>query len=280
MNKTTKIMTAAVILACLAVIGTVILYFAGKADRMELSSADKRTVSSDQTKQKTEKKTTQKEKTERRYVIVIDPGHQRKQDASQEPIGPGAKETKPKVSSGTSGVVSGLDEYELTLMVSNKLRTELIKRGYTVHMTRIRADVNISNAERAKFAEDKGADIFIRIHANGSEDHTVRGALSMAPSKNNPYAAKLAEKSQKLSRSVLDEYCRVTGMKNRGVILTDQMSGINWASMPVTILEMGFMSNQKDDLAMKNKKFQKKMAEGTADGIDRYFKEMETEEGR
>lgn len=273
MNKTTIIKATAVIGACLAVIGIMILYFAGRGGRRDSPSADKRTVFSEETGQKAERKSKEKVKAEKKkYVVVIDPGHQRKQDQSQEPIGPGAKETKPKVSSGTSGIVSELDEYELTLMVSKKLKTELVKRGYTVYMTRTRADVNISNAERAKFAEKKGADIFIRIHANGSGDYAVRGALSMAPSKNNPYAARLAEKSQKLSKSVLEEYCRATGMKNRGVMLTDQMSGINWAAMPVTILEMGFMSNQKDDMAMKNERFQKKMAEGAANGIDRFVK--------
>lgn len=275
-----KIMAAAVIAVCLVVIGTVVLYFTGKTGRTE-SSAGTSTGSSEKTEQKPRKKTTEKIKTKKKkYVVVIDPGHQKKQDRNQEPIGPEARETKPKVSSGTSGVVSGLEEHELTLMVSQKLRTELVKRGYTVYMSRTKADINVSNAERAKFAKEKGADIFIRIHANGSEDHAVCGALSMAPSKNNPYVAQLAEKSQKLSRSVLDEYCKVTGMKNRGVMLTDQMSGINWASMPVTILEMGFMSNQKDDMAMENGNFQKKMAEGAANGIDRYIKEIETEEGR
>ena len=69
-------------------------------------------------------------------------------------------------------------------------------------------------------------------------------------------------------------------MKNRGVMLTDQMSGINWASMPVTILEMGFMSNPKDDMAMKEKEFQEKMAAGAAAGIDRYVQELESEEDR
>ena len=275
MKNRMKIIAASVLILCAAVIGFAVLYFVlGDGKNKNGLSGTKRTAS-----KKTTQKPTQKPE-KKTYIVVIDPGHQREQDTSEEPIGPGASETKPKVSSGTSGVSSGLQEHELTLQVSKKLKKELKKRGYTVYMTRTTADVNISNAERAGYAKKMGADIFIRIHANGSESHAVRGALSMAPSKKNPYAASLAVKSQKLSRMVLDEYCKATGMKNRGVMLTDQMSGINWASMPVTILEMGFMSNPKDDMAMKEKEFQEKMAAGAAAGIDRYVQELESEEDR
>lgn len=208
---------------------------------------------------------------ELQQVIVIDPGHQGKGDSTKEPIGPGSSVMKARVTSGTSGCVSGLDEYELNLEVSLKLRTELENRGYTVYMTRETHNVNISNKERAEYATSVGGDILVRIHANGSESSSVNGALCMAPSNSNAFVSALAPESQKLSQCVIDSYCKATGLKNRGVYITDDMSGINWSTMPVTIVEMGYMSNPGDDAKMADESFQKSMVKGIADGIDAYF---------
>ena len=93
----------------------------------------------------------------------------------------------------------------------------------------------------------------------------------MAPSESNPYVSNLAADSQRLSQCVVDAYCEATGMKNRGVLLTDTMTGINWCEMPVTIIEMGFMSNPSDDTNMQDDAFQVKMVQGMANGIDDYF---------
>lgn len=51
----------------------------------------------------------------------------------------------------------------------------------------------------------------------------------------------------------------------------DNMTGINWSTVPVTIVEMGFMTNESDDLQMSDTAFQDTMATGIADGIDSYF---------
>lgn len=211
------------------------------------------------------------DKKEARQIVVIDPGHQARGDSRQEPIGPGSSVTKPRVSSGTAGCVSGLDEYELNLQVSLLLRTELESRGYTVYMTRETHDVNISNKERAEYAASVGGDILVRIHANSSGDSSVKGALCMAPSFSNPYVSGLAKDSQRLATCVVDSYCAATGLKNRGLYIADDMSGINWAAMPVTIVEMGFMSNPGDDAQMADPEFEKLMVRGIADGIDAYF---------
>lgn len=204
-------------------------------------------------------------------VVVIDPGHQRSGDSTTEPNGPGSSVMKARVSSGTTGVSTGVPEYILNLDISLKLKTELENRGYTVYMTRSTHDVNISNIERAQYASSVGADIAVRIHANGSTSSSVSGAETLAPSANNPYVSHLAAASQSLSRCIVDAYCAATGFKNRGVIASDTMTGINWSEVPVTILELGFMSNAAEDQMMQDGNMQNNMVQGIANGIDAYF---------
>ncbi|MBE5866251.1 MAG: N-acetylmuramoyl-L-alanine amidase [Lachnospiraceae bacterium] len=204
-------------------------------------------------------------------LIVIDAGHQAKGNSEKEPIGPGASEMKAKVASGTRGCVSGLYEYELTLMVSEKLCQELQNRGYEVMMVRTTHDVNISNAERAQVANEAGADAFIRIHANGSENTSVNGVETLCQTAANPYNAVYYTDSKNLSEQVLDGIINATGAKKRRVVETDTMSGINWCQIPVTIVEMGFMSNETEDALMATEDYQWQLARGMADGIDAYM---------
>lgn len=205
------------------------------------------------------------------HIIAVDAGHQGQGNSEQEPIGPGASETKAKVASGTSGRTTGVPEYQLNLDVSLKLRDELQNRGYQVVMIRETNDVNISNAERAEIANNSGAEIFLRIHANGSDDTDISGALTMAPSSSNPYVGGMASSCQHLSECVVNSYCAATGFPNLGVQNPDNMSGINWCRIPVTIVEMGFMTNANDDTSMQDQAMQYRMAAGIADGVDAYF---------
>ena len=214
---------------------------------------------------------TQPPEVPQKKLIVIDAGHQAKANYDKEPVGPGATELKTKVSSGTQGVVTRLEEYRLNLMVAEKMQQILEKRGYETIMIRTTHDVNISNAERAQVANDLGADAFIRIHANGSDDPKTNGILTICQTKNNPYNSDLHEASYLLSEQVLNEMVEATGAKRLYVWETDTMSGINWCQIPVTIVEMGFMSNEEEDRNMATDAYQELLAQGIADGIDGYF---------
>ena len=156
------------------------------------------------------------------HIIGIDPGHQSESVdmSAPEPNGPGSSEMKAKCTSGTQGTYSGVLEYQLNLEVSLQLKDELEQRGYQVVMTRTDNETAISNMERAQYAAAQGAEIYVRIHANGDDSHTASGALTMSPSQNNPYIPQLFEQSDRLSRCIIDSYCAATGFQNLGIQYT------------------------------------------------------------
>ena len=206
-------------------------------------------------------------------LVVIDPGHQLHADSATEPNGPGSTVQKARVSGGTYGSASQTHEYELNLAVALLLRTELEGRGYRVLLTRTSNDVSISNVERAQFANSAHADAVIRIHANGSNDPAVSGAETICITSRNPYCPGTYASSRSLSDEILTAFCAATGAKRKAVWETDTMTGLNWSTVPTTILEMGYMTNRQEDLNMASDAYRRKMVQGIADGLDAYFEQ-------
>lgn len=205
-------------------------------------------------------------------LVCIDPGHQRHSMQDAEPNGPGSSVMKQKLTSGTDGVVSGKAEYEVNLEISLLLKAELEKRGYEVLMTRESDDVTLSNAERAAMANKAGADVFLRIHCNSSADSSVHGVLCYKPGKANPYLSQeVIRQSETLAGLLLLHQTAMTGQAKIGLLDGDDMTGINWAEMPVVIVETGYMSNPDEDLFLADRKGQSLIAEGLANGVDAYF---------
>ena len=120
-------------------------------------------------------------------------------------------------------------------------------------------------------ATESGAEVLIRLHANGSKVTETNGAMAVCGTKDSPYVADLYEESYRLSNEILTHYVEKTGATNKGIWETDKMCGINWSTVPVSILELGFMSNATEDEKMQTADYQSEMVTGIADGIDSYF---------
>lgn len=205
------------------------------------------------------------------HLVCIDPGHSGAQTGKYVPLGPGSSEKKLGDSVGTHGTASGLTEYELTMTISQKLRTELEKRGYSVILTHEDNSTPIDCDARAQVANNAGADCLIRLHADGSESSSASGAMAINITSSNPWNAQTYSESRRLSDDVLSAYVQATGLSSRGVLEEDNMTGNNWSQVPCTLIEMGFMTNPDEDLKMADSDFQEKMVDGLADGIDEFF---------
>lgn len=241
----------------------------------EVSSSDVATTNT--SKQEDDKKSDEKNKEEKvsnkkeKYVICIDPGHQRKGDMSQEPIGPGASEMKFKVSYGTQGVTTGIPEYEINLQAAKILRTYLEKMGFEVIMTRESHDVNITNSERAIFANENKADLVIRIHADGSDNSETNGISLQIPAENGTYTKKIYKESNKCA-AIMSSYLKNEGFKFNNIYERSDLTGFNWSEVPAVLVEMGFMSNAEEDQKLSQKGYQQKMMKSLANATQAYFK--------
>lgn len=207
-------------------------------------------------------------------IVVIDAGHQQTANDEVEPVGPAAAETKVKATTGNTGVTTGIAEYELNLEIALKLETELSARGYTVKMIRTSNDVDISNATRAEYANNLDADAVIKIHTNGSTDSNATGVMTVCQTASNPYNASIYNSCKSLATDVLSGLLAATGAESDGIWETDSMSGINWSTVPVTIVEVGYMTTASDEALLVTDDYQSKLAKGIADGIDTYVSKL------
>lgn len=204
-------------------------------------------------------------------TIVIDPGHASNTDSGMEPAGPGSSETKVKDPGGTSGVATGVREPVVTLAISRNLKTLLEAKGARVIMTRESDVFNGGNRERAQIANQAGAQLFIRIHCDGSTNSSTSGASTLYPALIPGWTDDIYNPSYRAAAAVQSALVNDLGIPDHGTVERSDMTGFNWADVPAILPEVGFMSNPDEDVRLNSADYQLKVAQALARGIEVYF---------
>jgi N-acetylmuramoyl-L-alanine amidase len=207
-----------------------------------------------------------------KFLVVIDPGHQQKANLNLEPIGPGATTQKYKVTDGTTGIVTKKREAVLVLEMAFLLKEKLEEKGIQVLMTRTSQDVDISNKERATFANNHKANLFLRLHADGSENPNQSGFAVLTPAEGSPYTKEIYAESLQISQTIVNKMRENNQIKVNGVKFRDDLSGFNWAKVPGVLLELGFMSNPEEDKKLSDPQYVNSLLQSITDSVDEYRK--------
>ena len=206
-----------------------------------------------------------------KWVVCIDPGHQSHTDTKLEPIGPGSKIEKARATGGTTGVSSGVPEFEIALQISTNLKKRLEAAGVKVVMTRTTNDVRIANSKRAKIANKADADVFVRIHGGVSMKAADSGIRTLYPVKNR-WTRPVVSESRIAAKAIQGAVCRATLATDRGAKTEAGFVGFNWSKVPSVLVEVGHMSNPVEDRLLASPTYQDKVAQGVCDGIVAYLR--------
>ncbi|SNU08854.1 N-acetylmuramoyl-L-alanine amidase [Lachnospiraceae bacterium] len=221
------------------------------------------------------------------HIVYIDPAKQISEDMTFEPVSPdieapsGATKAtftdalgmKRKMTSSAVGVDSGVFEYDITMKIAEYLNAELVKRGYTVYMSRTTNNVDLSNAKRTQMSNACGAEIYIKLQTPAVNDPSASGVLGFITTSTNSHTASRYQNNYELCYDILKEACENTDARRMGIYETDDMTSLNYSDVPATVINMGFLSNELDDVYLNDDGYRKKMAQGIANGIDLYFNE-------
>lgn len=201
-------------------------------------------------------------------TIVIDPGHSNGQHLTNKvPDGRGG--SKPCNTSGTA-TNSGYPEHTANWKVALILQTELQEKGATVHLTKKddHAD-KVCVDRRGQIPNEKHADAFLSIHANGSQSSAPHGFFVMVS--NPPLNSAQGEPSRKLARAV-SEGLRGAGLTPSTIFGADpaprsDLATLNFAKVPAVMVELGEMRNPQDAQRLSSPQGQQQYASGLAKGI-------------
>ena len=199
-------------------------------------------------------------------IIGINPGHQIKTIKKQYPLAPGSSETAYGVKTGACGRWTRVNEYETNLAIGLELMRILTEQGATVVITRTTNDVMLTNIDRAKMLNKAGVDVALQLHCNSSHNKTHEGLSGYIRTTGDWVA-----ESRALSKALCREMSAATGAVNLGVKIQNKYMSLNWTTTPSVLLEMGYLSNKKEDRLLASDDYRQKMAQGICEGLCRYF---------
>ena len=196
-------------------------------------------------------------------LICLDPGHGTVPwvGRQREPIGPGSRDTKIKDGGGAAG------EADIALQIAQRTRTLLLRRGYRVAMTRTGSGYRGGNIARARFCNARSAALMLRIHADGSTNSSQRGISTLTPAFHQGWTDDVYRSSRRAARTVQSGVVRATGARDLGVVERSDLTGFNWADVPVVLAETGFLSNPVDRRLLHSSAYQWRIARGLAAGV-------------
>jgi len=177
--------------------------------------------------------------------IVIDPGHGGND--------PGA-------------VHGGVSEKDLNLSMAFRLRDYLEQLGYAVILT-LESDVTLSLQERATTAKNAEADAFVSIHHNALDNDAVTEGIETW------YNDTANELNAVFAGYVQDEIADITQAKDRGLRNSDRVILLRElpAALPSCLIEVGFLSSNKERERLICPDYQDKIARGIVNGIEKFF---------
>ena len=196
-------------------------------------------------------------------LVCLDPGHATAAAVARqvEPIGPGSATLKVKDGGGAPG------EAPVALAIARRTRALLEARGLHVAMTRDGAAFHGGNIDRARFCNRRGAALMVRIHADGSTDPRTHGAATLHPAWRRGWTDDVYARSLRAARLVQRSLVRATGARDRGIVPRGDLTGFNWADVPVVLAEVGFMTNPRESRLLRTPAYQARVAQGLAAGI-------------
>ena len=180
-------------------------------------------------------------------IIVLDPGH-----GGEDP--------------GCS--VGDIYEDDINLSIAKKLKPMLENAGYVVYMTR-EDDAFVGVRDRANYANEIGADLYISIHQNSESaivttNGTVNGVEVW-------YNSEKDESSMHLAQVIQDTLVNTTEAKNLGIKIENEFVVIRDTTMPSCLIECGYISNKAERKRLTTEDYQDKLAKGILEGIKNYF---------